>query len=195
MKVVLLDIDKFVKVNQLKEVTSPIILDRGYVPNPDGLLSTEIFGTSVKDRKETFAYIDLKCHLFQPIVYKTLLRLDRRIESIVAGTNTYSIKDGQIVEDPKGDTGVEWLYKNWDKIKWKRNESRIRSERINFLEGYSKNEIFQTKQIVCPAFYRDINLQSSKAGRPSIHEFNRPYSKLIRLASVLDQGDFAFNLN
>jgi hypothetical protein len=195
MKVVLLDIDKFVQANQLKEVSSAIILERGYTPHPDGLLSTEIFGTSTKSRKETFAYIDLKCHLFQPIVYKTLLRLDRRIESIVAGTNTYSVKDGQIVEDPKGETGIEWLYRNWDKIKWKRNNSRIRSERISFLEAYKKAEIFQSKEIVCPAFYRDINLRSSKAGRPAIHEFNRPYSKLIRLASVLDQGDFAFNLN
>jgi hypothetical protein len=196
MKVVLLDVDKFVKANQLEEVKSAITLDRGCVPHPEGLLSTEIFGTSMKSRRETFAYIDLKCHLFQPIVYKTLLRMDKRIGSIVAGTKNFIIdKSGALVEDPKGDTGIEWLYKNWDKLKWKRNQSRIRSERISFLEGYSKNEIFQSKEIVCPPFYRDINLQSSKSGKPSLHLFNRPYTKLIRLASVLDQGDFAFNLN
>lgn len=196
MKIVLLNIDKFVAANNLQEITNPIVLERGFVPSPDGLLSTEIFGTNTTDRRQTFAYIDLHCHVLHPLVYKTLKRMDRRIEEIIAGTKYFKIdKEGSLVEDEAGDTGSEWLYANWSKIKWKRNDSAIRSERIDFLENCTKDELFQSKEIVCPAFYRDVNLQSSKSGRPAIHKINRPYSKLIRLASALDNGDFAFNLN
>ena len=196
MKIVLLNIDKFVKANELKEITNPIPLDRGYVPTPDGLLSTEIFGTNMKDRRTTFAYITLNGHFFQPIVYKAFKRLDRRIESIVAGTKNYKIdKDGNIVEDENGDTGIEWLYKNWSKISFKRNYSKIRGERIDMFEKHTRDELFQDKEIVVPAFFRDINLQNQDSGKPSMHEINGPYSKLIRLAMMLNQGDFTFNLN
>ena len=196
MKIVLLNIDKFVKVNMLEEITNPIVMDRGFVPTSDGLLSTDIFGTTMMDRKQTFAYINLNCHVFQPLIYKMIRRMDRRIDQILSGSNTFKIDSkGNIVEDPSGETGSEWLYKNWEKIKWAKNDSRIRSERIDLINTHTKDEIFQSKEIVCPAFYRDVNLQSSKAGRPSIHEINHPYSKLIRFASALNQGDFAFNLH
>lgn len=113
MKTAFLDSELFVKVNKLKEVTNPVILDRGSVPTPDGLLSTEIFGVTPKERKETFAYIDLQTYFLHPLVYETLKRQDRRIDSIISGTKKFIIdKKGDIVEDPNGDTGIDWLYKN-----------------------------------------------------------------------------------
>ena len=196
MKIALLNIDKFVQANALQEVTNPVILDRGLVPTVDGLLSTEIFGTSTRERKQTFAYVKLNCHCLQPIVYKTFRRLDRRIDDIISGTKYFSIdKDGQIVEDENGETGIDWLYDNWKKIKFSRNESSIRGERIDLFELHTREELFQDKEIICPAFYRDINLQTSDKGKPSIHEINRPYGKLIRYAGMLNQGAFTFNLN
>ena len=194
MKLYLLNIDKFVEANELEEVSNPIILGKGYIPTPDGLLSQEIFGSTTKERRMTFAYIDLKCHLLQPIIYKTLLRLDRRIEKLIAGTDRYSIsKTGELVEDENGSTGVEWLYNNWNKIKWKKNDSKIRNQRIDLLSLHSKDELFQSKEIICPAFYRDVNLQT--VGKPSIHIINSMYTKLIQLASMLNQGNFAFTLD
>ena len=197
MKEVLLNVDKFIKLNQLEEITNPVMLDRSFAPTPDGILSTQIFGSSVKERRLTFAYIDLKCHVMQPLAYKTLKRVERRIESIIAGTSKFIIdKNGELIEDEeKGNTGTEWLYENWDKIKILKNESRIRGRRVDFLTKNKRDEIFQSKAIVCPAFYRDVNLQDNSKGRPSIHKINGPYVKLIRLASLLDQGNFAFNLN
>jgi len=62
MKIDLFDVDEFVKINNLQPVTSPILFERGGIPNPNGLISNEIFGVSVKSRKETFAYIDLHGH-------------------------------------------------------------------------------------------------------------------------------------
>ena len=196
MKLALMNIDKFVQVNHIMEVTNPILMDRGYRPTSDGILSTDIFGSSTQSRRNTFAYIELNTHLLQPLAYKTLLRLDRRIDDILAGTKTFIIdKEGQLKEDENGDTGIEWLYKVWEKIKFKRNESSIRNNRIKFFEMHTKAELFQTKQLVIPPFYRDINLQATNKGKPSVHEINQPYCRLIRMANVLTQGDFAFNLN
>lgn len=196
MRIALLDIDKFVSLNNLEEITNPITLDRGFVTTPDGLLSTEIFGTSTISRKQTFAYIDLHCHVFHPVIYKAIKRMDRRIDAIIGGTAKFSIdKDGQIVEDENGQTGIDWLYDNWSKIKWKRNDSKIRNSRIDLIEQHKKSEIFQSKEIVCPAFYRDVNLQSSKSGKPSIHVINRMYARIIQLAMTLNTGAFSFSLN
>ena len=196
MKIELMDVDKFVRLNDLVEITNPITLNRGFIPTSDGLLSTDIFGTSTEDRKRTFAYIDLHCHVLHPLVYKCLLRMDRRISKIVSGTKTFSIdKKGLIVEDDNGGTGLDWLYNNWNKIKWPKKESRLRNERVDFLTNHDRNVIFQSKEVVCPAFYRDINLQSAKSGKPALHIINNYYSKLISLSRTLDNGDFAFNLN
>ena len=127
MKLKLLDTELFIKANGLKEVSNPITLDRGSIPTNDGLLSTAIFGITPKERKMNYAYIDLQSYFLQPLAYKVLKRLDRRIDSIIGGTKKYKIdKSGEIVEDPNGETGIDWLYANWDKIKFKRNQSLVR---------------------------------------------------------------------
>lgn len=203
MKLSILRADLFIKANNLKEVTNPVILSRGNVPTPDGLLSTEIFGSTPTERKQ-FAYIDLHGYFFQPIVYKILEKLDRRIVHVVAGTKTFSIsKDGALVEDPNGGTGLDWLYTNWSKFKFKRNTSRIRDMRIDIFTNHSRDELFTRYLIVEPAYYRDINLQSAN-GRASIHEINTgsvqtngsSYSGVLRLTNSLkNSGDFSFAQN
>lgn len=205
MKVKLLDTELFIKANKLKEVTNPITLDRGSIPTVDGLLSTEIFGTTPKDRKTTFAYIDLQSYFLQPLAYKVLKRLDRRIDSIIGGTKKYKIDaKGQLIEDENGETGIDWLYANWEKIKFARNDSKIRSERIDLFEKNTKRELFTKYCIVEPAFYRDINLQNIGSGKPSLHEINvgsdqtngSSYSKLLRLVTTIKgSGAFVFALN
>lgn len=192
-----MNVDKFVQVNNLQQITNPILLERGYVPSPDGLLSTEIFGTSPSKRKVTFAYIDLNGHFLQPLAYKTLKRIFTKLDQLISGMVYYSVdKDGYLVEDPEnGDTGIEFLYKNWNRIKFKENDSKIRSEKIALFKHFTRDEVFMSKQIVCPAFYRDINLQNTDSKKPSVHEINGPYQKLIRLASMLTQGNFAITLH
>lgn len=190
MKLSLADLSKFVKVNptMIGQVTNPIMLDRGHTPTYDGLLSTDIFGNTTKERTRKFGYIDLKGYYFQPIVYKNLKRLDRRIDGIIAGRIKVRIeKDGTMVEDDDGQTGLDFIYKNWDKIKYPKNLSSIRNERIELFDNHSKNELFTRVWIVSPAMYRDINLQNSDNGKISYHEINSMYSKLIRLVSMLGQ--------
>lgn len=198
MKIDLIPVKKFIDVNALREVTDAIVFEKGSTPTSGGLLSTDIFGVSVKERRETWAYINLNGHFFQPFIYKMLKRMNRNFEAIVYGTKNFIIDDkGVLVEDElKGETGLEFLYKNWNKINFDKNYSTIRNERIDVLEAYDRNTVFEEVAIVMPAFYRDVNLQSSAQGKISHHEINDKYSKLIRLASTLsNDNNFDFVLN
>ena len=86
MKLNIVDANKFIKVNELEEVSNPVYFDRGRQPTDDGLFSYTIFGRpGSKERAQKFAYIDLKAPFLHPLVYKTLLRLDRKFEQVVAG--------------------------------------------------------------------------------------------------------------
>lgn len=186
MKIDLFDIKEFIELNHLEEVTSPVLFQRGGVPHPRGLVSNEIFGITTKSRKETFAYIDLAGHYFHPHVYKAIKRFFRNIEKIVNGELYYSIgKNGELVrDDENGDTGLEFLYENWDKIKWKRSdEMGMRNERIDLVTKFKKDEVFIKYQIVIPAFYRDIKPDQKGGGETD--DINRMYTKLIRYATLI----------
>ena len=196
MKIGLFDIKDFIDINSLSEIESPVVFQRGGVPEPTGLLSNEIFGVNVNDRKHRFAYIDLHGHYFHPHVYKVIKRVFRNIERIVGGTMYFSITDkGELVEDPNGDTGINFLYKNWDKIKWARtaDETAARKERLDLITKTPKNQIFVKYQIVIPVFYRDVNISSGAAENDPL---NALYVKLIRLASTVAANDgFSFTFN
>ena len=188
---------KFIGINGLKEVSDPVLFERGMVPTTEGLLSTEIFGTTVTDRRDTFAYINLHGHYFHPFIYKMLNRMNRNFESAVNGSKKFIIDpDGQlVVDEEKGQTGVEFLYKNWDKIKFPKNASNIRNERIDVLSSYPKETVFVKYWDVIPAYYRDVNLQNASSGKASHHEINDLYSRLIRQAMLVKDGNmFDFTL-
>lgn len=199
MKIDIFNFDEFIDINDLKEVTSPIVFARGGTPDPNGLLSNEIFGIDTKSRKNTFAYASLHGHFFHPHIYKSLRRLYRNIEKIVSGQEFYSINEnGELVPDEEhGKTGIEWIYKNWEKIDWSRKlgeeSSSMREERVSLLSKLKKDEIFVNKIIIIPVFYRDILNNSSGGGETD--PLNNMYTKLIRLGKVLNDRDmFDFTL-
>jgi len=196
MQIELYDTKKFIEVNNLREVTNLILFEKGNIPTVDGLLSTDIFGVSARDRKETYAYIDLHGHFLHPFIFKTLKRMNRKFESAVYGNVNFIIKDGELIEDENGESGIEFLYKNWDKFNFKRNNSMMRNERISVLDSYGKDVLFTKYWVVMPAFFRDVNLQFASEGRVSHHEINDKYAKLIRFASMLNNSNsFDFVLN
>ena len=200
MRLDLVNMKRLILTNGLKQVTNPILFETGNVPTPDGLLSLEIFGTTSKERKNNFAYIDLHEYFIHPYVYKILMRLDRRIESIVKGTKKYIIDEqGQFVEDEiNGKNGCDWLYKNWEKVKFKKNESNVRNERILLLEAYNKDVIFTKYWVVLPAFYRDVNFQNAGSGKLSHNELTTIYVSLLKYANMLEAAsefDFLINSN
>jgi hypothetical protein len=198
MKIDLFNIDEFIELNHLKEITSPILFQRGDVPHPDGLVSNEIFGVTTKSRRETFAYIDLHGYFFHPHIYKAIRRMFRNIDKIVNGESYYSIDEAGLLtpNDESGETGIDFLYNNWEKIKWApANSHGMRNERVSLLQNYKKNEIFMRYQIVIPAFYRDIKTGSGSSGGET-EDINNMYARLIRLASLIknrDMFDFQFH--
>lgn len=198
MEVSLIPMHKFIGVNNLNEVTDPILFEKGNVPSPGGLLSTDIFGSTPKERQRTFAYIDLQGYYLTPFIYKMLRRMNRKFENIINGSASYTITEqGELIEDEeKGQTGMDFLYKNWEKIKFTKNDSNIRGERIDLLESHKKDTLFVKFWDVIPAYYRDVNLQSTAQGKVSHHEVNDLYSRLIRLANTVKDGNmFNFTLN
>lgn len=183
LKTSLLDIEKFVKVNNLKEVSNPVFFN-GPVPTEDGLLSNEIFGITKNERAGIYAYIDLGSTFIQPLIYKTLCKLNNKIGSIINGTEYFIINDkGDLIPSDDGDTGIDWFKKNFSKIKFHKNDSASRNKRIDFIEK-CKNEMWISKYVVIPAYYRDVDTRDAGIG---VGEINKLYSSLIMATKALKE--------
>lgn len=190
----LIDPDKLVKVNDLKEVTNPIFFAKNGQPTPDGLLSNEIFGITSRDRTITYAYIDLHETFINPLIYKLWVKVDKNVKACVHGIKNFSIKNGELVEDDDGDNGINFLIKNADKLKLRRTDSKQRDMSIDFIQKYmGTSEMFIKKMIVIPAFYRDVN---NEKGRVSIGEINELYRNLLIFVKALrESADYGLNLS
>lgn len=182
-KTEILDVDKFIKMNQCKEVSNPVFFN-GPTPTEDGLLSNEIFGITKAERAGIYAYIDLGGDFIPPLIYKTLLKLNGKIADVVNGTDYFKIDaKGDLVPDPDGDTGIDWLKRNFNKIKFKKNDSSSRNKRIDFIEKV-KDKMWVNKWIVIPAYYRDVDTKDSGIG---VGEINKLYSSLIMASRALKE--------
>ena len=171
----LLDIDKFIKVNSLEEVSDPVFFN-GPTPTERGLLSNEIFGITKSERSGIYAYIDLGGTFIHPIVYKVLCKLNNKIPDIVNGTDFFIIDDsGDLIKSDDGHTGIDWFRKNFSKIKFKKNESTSRNRYVDFIE-YARDKMWITKYIVSPPYYRDVDTRQASIG---VGEINKLYSSLI----------------
>ena len=194
-QVEVLDVNKFVKANNLKEIANPTFFNSSGQPTSDGLLSNEIFGISEKDRSGIFAYIDLGEYFIDPSCYKVLKALNSKIAKIVKGLGRYSIgEDGDIIEDPeKGQTGIKWLKDNFSKIKFKRSKSIQRDLYIRYIDlNYSKGNMFINKYIVIPPYYRDVNTSGKYTG---VGQINTLYVNLIVAArSLKENNDYGLSM-
>lgn len=190
----LLDIDKYIKVNELKPITNPTFFTTGGIPTSDGLLSNEIFGITQYDRAGTFAYIDLHEYFIDPSCYKTLLRLDNKFNFIIKSLKKYKIDgNGELIEDNGGGTGIKWLKGNFGKIKFKKTSSRTRDMRIKYLQhNFSIGRMFVNKWIVIPPYYRDANTTKKHTG---VGQINTLYVNLITASNaLLDNNDYGLSM-
>lgn len=192
LQVSLLDVDDFVKKNNLVEITNPVIFDASSNPTSDGLLSNTIFGITKESRASTFAYISLKKKFLQPLVYRIWSKVDSKIKSVIHGIGTYSIdKSGNIIEDPKGDNGIDFLRKNLDNIKFRETDSIKRERYVKFLNDNRKN-FFTDKLIVIPPFFRDIKIDG---GKISVGDINKLYINVMVSASAIgDSTEYGFSI-
>jgi hypothetical protein len=188
-----LNIKNFIKVNKLEEITSPIFFTKNNSPDPNGLLSNEIFGIAKEQRANTFAYISLgKDPFMHPLMYKIWCKMDSKIKACVHGTSNFKINSsGELVEDEDGECGLLFLKKNLDKIKIKSTSSNKRENNIQFLKKY-KDYIFIEDMAVIPAYYRDIN---SDGGYVGVGDINKLYNQLIiATKSLRESAEYGLTL-
>lgn len=181
-------VDEFIKKNpSTKEVTSPIFFQSPGQPDPNGLLSYELFGLTKEERSGIFGYIDLHEDFFNPLVYKKLVSMSRNIRECVHGTKKFTIdNEGKLVEDENGHTGIKWLKNNFSKIKFKQTGSDQRRNVLKFIEA-NKDRLYTNKLLVLPAYYRDVD--TSKKGKISVGEINELYSSLIVAVKAIKETE------
>lgn len=191
-----LDVDKFIKVNELKAITNPMFFARTNMPTVDGLLSNEIFGITKDDRTTIFAYIDLAGEYFlHPLAYKIWSRLDSNVKLCVYEMDTfvYDPEKGKLKSDPKGETGLKFLMKLIKTIDFKKTGSSKREVKINFLEKY-REKLFMKDVVVIPAGMRDVNTEAD--GKVGVGEINKLYNAVVRDAKALQESDdYGLSLN
>lgn len=184
--------DIYVKTNNLPEVTSSNLFSRySSEPDPNGLASYVIFGDpSTDERKRRFAYIDLGDTFVHPLAYQTLVYLKKIIGSVIMGDGDFYIKNGNVtkvtaknIPGPKDDvgTGPKWLKNHFNEINfYKPGISETVKDRINFIKTCKPEEIFITKWLVMPAFFRDVDITSTKK-----NEINMMYQSILSQASII----------
>lgn len=188
MKINIADFDSIIGVNKLQEVDSPHLFASKMTFDSRGLLSNDIFGISKRDRSSTFAYIDLHRKFIHPHIYQKVLKsMFRGIIFIIAGQRYYSVKNGQLVEDENGWTGLEELYKHWNEIDWSESKSSNTTNK-ELLSKLPRDKVFIDKMLVIPPSYRDVMLAGTMDSSDHVNELNSLYKKLISSVAVLQQG-------
>ena len=189
-----LDQNKFIKVNDsTKEITNPSLINATTGLTPDGLLSNEIFGITKEERSGIYGYIDLKEYFIQPYYYKIWLKLDRNLKGCIYETQTYKIdaKGFLVQDDNSTDTGLAFIRKNLDKLKFKDTKQQDFIKAL--MEGKKTGLFFTNKMIVTPPFYRDID--TSKGTRIGVGEINKLYITLINKVKALNEStDYGFDI-
>lgn len=187
MRLQLLDIDKYIQNNNLKQVkTNQYYVGRSRNKfNPDGLFSEEIFGRiGSKDRKKTFGYIELNCNIIHPEAYNIVTSYHSDLTKLVKGKGYYSVTpDGKLVPDKdNGGTGIAYFYKIFNKLQLK----DLNPEKPDYGKFLSEKNIFIDKILVLPAGIRDIQV-SEKTSKTVVQyaEISEIYSKLLRYVQMI----------
>ena len=184
-------IDTNIKFLELGEVSNPINFERGRIPTIDGLFSEAIFGVSTEERRLKWGYIDLKTKVIHPFIYNVLCGVQQNIAKICRGEGSWKVDDKHNLVEVKpnsdeydeNNTGIDWFVKHYSEIVFRKNKSRERSEKIDLLNTFKPNEIFISKWLVIPVFYRDVE---SKDGPLKIPPINNEYQKLIRFSQSIN---------
>ena len=182
MKIILLDINRFIIENKLKEVKNVKITSKGF--DPQSIWSTEIFGqTTARSRKEIFAYIDLKTKIINPNCYNMVKTCSENISRLLDRKFKYKIIDKVLKEDPSGDNGLGFLVANFDNIDLLKNCKKDKLAAAQYIEN-NKSIIIIDKFLVIPAGYRDRDI-NTRNGIEMSSELNNCYRDIIYTCSKL----------
>jgi len=181
----LLDIDNYVQTHRLGQVTSLSIHESSSTAfSVGGLFSETIFGQlGSTDRLITFGYIKLNTSILHPLIYKNLVKLASLYEDILTGVS-YAIFDHDTnmftrCLDPENHeeagTGYTFFMGHFALLQFERNDSRVRSDRIDIIEKYRKI-LFCQNLLVLPAGLRDLE---EDQGNLTTDDINKLYQTLL----------------
>jgi hypothetical protein len=187
--IALLDVDKMIRDEKLLPVTSPFIREPSTNTfHPEGLFSEQIFGPIISPmRKTRFAYIDLNCQVFHPIIFQNLRSLRSFYVDIIAGKEFAIWNDDHHEFDPAdesdegADTGFTFFLNHFRQLKFTRNASLKRSDKIGVMEKY-KDLLLITKYPVIPAGLRDVQITDSRMEKD---EINNLYMGLLNVCKAM----------
>jgi hypothetical protein len=153
----------------------------------DGLFSVAIFGRvgdEARDRR--FSFIDIKVEIFHPVIYDRLCQLRNLYRGIMAGTH-YAIWDSELkdfvaADELTGETGYAFFVSHWRDIKFEKNRSDIRAQRIALIEKY-RDRAMTSKILVMPAGMRDIEVDAS--GNMKEGDLNGIYRRILSIARTI----------
>lgn len=161
--------------------------------HPDGLFSVDIFGRIGSDERDNrWSFIDIKLPIFHPLILSELTKLKKLYGDIIAGKKRAvfndKTKDFEAVDDLSGDTGYYFFISHFHELKFARNQSAKRSDKIDFIEKY-RDIAFVNKILVLPAGLRDIEVDEN--GRSIEGEVNEFYRRLISVSNTIaSQTDY-----
>jgi len=193
--VTLLDVNAYVKRYFVRQITdlSFYAPSSGGAFSANGLFSEELFGAlGSPERMVTFGYIALNTQVLQPLIYKNLIKLTGLYEEIMAGTAyaIFDLTDADFVRCPNPDkhpdagTGYSFFMNHFPYIVFSRNESSIRSDRIDIIEKF-KDILFCDKFLVLPAGLRDL---AEDQGMVSTDDINKLYQSLMSYSFAIPPG-------
>ena len=188
----IMDVNRFISDNNLLEVTSPFIhVSSSTEFDPCGIFSERIFGTlATQARLVRMGYIKLNCRVFHPIIFQNIQALKRFYTEIMSG-RSYAKWDPierdfvRSSEDEEGaDTGFSFFLKYFDQIKFNKNASLKRNDKIDVIMKY-KDRLLIDKCIVCPAAIRDLKDENGRVEKDSI---NNLYVSLLERAKAMPKN-------
>lgn len=174
----------------LKPITSRNSLDVRDNMHEGGLFSLSIFGQiGTVERSTTFSYIKLNTSIISPVLFHEVAKLSAFYLSILRGSEFGIWNDEEKIFEPSnfedGDTGYAFFVKHIKEIKWHRNTSKTRDQKIDMIEKYA-DVLMLSDFMVLPAGLRDYIVSD---GKPTEDEINTIYRKLFGLCGLLEVSD------
>lgn len=179
----LFDIDRFIKTNDIKEVTSQQIYKTRNEFNPNGLFSEQIFGQTSEEQKYRCGYISLPLYVFNPCIAKTIIsRSGGIIRKLAYAECKCDLVDGVLKQSENGKyCGLKDLYSIWEKIDIEKSLGTKQQDILDILTKTPKRLLFNNKILVLPPGFRPIGMRN---GRATKNELNTLYMHILGLKSV-----------
>ncbi len=168
-------------IKDLPIITSYILFKGADKPDPQGLFSELIFGTTRQEQRTKFASIELHCNIFHPLIYMLLKKSFRKAIELVEKYKPFVYVNDVIREAEKEDKdilyGVPGLISIFDRL-IKEKEGGVYTKFLkDVLNKYGQYKI--TNFIVIPPAYRPYTNGRNQS------PLNDVYVKLIRQSHVI----------